>query len=64
MDMQNTMYLTIRQCARRGPLPEHALRQLKARGRLPGVYSGTRYYVNYFKLLEQLDRESEIKRDC
>lgn len=54
-------FLTIRQAARRGPLGEYHLRRLRAEGKLPGVTSGNRFYINYGKLLEQLDRESEVQ---
>lgn len=54
---QDSNYLTIKQTARRGPYPEHRLRKMLRIGELPGFYSGTRYYVNYDLLMEQLDRE-------
>lgn len=50
--------VTINQAGKRGPLPSSRLRAMLREGRLPGFYSGTRYYVNYTMLMEQLDRES------
>ena len=40
------------------PLPPSRLRAMLREGKLPGFYSGTRYYVNYTMLMDQLDRES------
>lgn len=54
----NGRFLTIRQAAARGPVPEGLLRQMQKQGRLPGVRSGNRFLVNYNLLLEQLDDES------
>lgn len=51
-------YLTIRQTAARGPLPERLLRQWEKQGKLPGVRSGNRFLVNYSLLLELLEAES------
>ena len=50
--------LTINQSAKRGPLPASRLRAMLREGRLPGFYSGSRFYVNYTMLVDQLDRES------
>lgn len=47
-------FLTIRQTAKEGPLSEYCLRLMLKRGELPGVYSGTRFLVNYALLLERL----------
>lgn len=46
-------FLTIREVAETGILPEWALRQRQKQGKLPGVYAGTRFYVD-FKTLEQM----------
>lgn len=56
-------FLTIRQAAARGPLTEFRLRVLKAEGRLPGFYAGSRYYINYGKLLEMLDQMTTVAAD-
>ncbi len=50
-------YLTIRQTAKKGPYSEPQLRKMLRIGELPGFYSGTRFYVNYELLMEQLDNE-------
>ena len=61
--MTNNKFLTIRQAAKCGPLPEHRLRVMKAEGRLPGFAAGTRWYVDYNKLLEMLDRMTDVAVD-
>ena len=55
-------FLTIRQTAKEGPVPESLLRQMEKQGRLPGVRSGNRFLVNYPLLLEQLEVES--RQNC
>lgn len=47
-------FLTIRQTAARGILPEHALRVLSKQNRLPQIKIGSKILINYQKLLEQL----------
>lgn len=47
-------FLTIRQTAARGILPEHALRVLSKQNRLPQIKIGNKILINYQKLLEQL----------
>lgn len=47
-------FLTIRQTAARGILPEHALRVLSKQNRLPQIKIGSKVLINYQKLLEQL----------
>ena len=47
--------LTIRETARTGILPETALRTLVKKGKIPGIYVGTKFLVNYGKLCEMLD---------
>lgn len=54
-------FLTIRETAKKGILSEKYLRTMEKQGRLPGIYSGNRFLVNYPLLLEQLDRESLTK---
>lgn len=51
-------FQTIRQTAKTGIMSESNLRRMVAQGRCPGIYSGTRFLVNYELLVEQLDRES------
>lgn len=50
-------YLTIRQTAKKVPYSENQLRKMLRIGELPGFYSGTRFYVDYELLMEQIDRE-------
>lgn len=50
--------LTIREAAREGPLSEYALRLMLKQGQLPGVHIGTKYLVNYDRLLLQLNGEA------
>lgn len=50
-------YLTINQAGRRGPVPACRLRRMQKEGRCPGFFSGSRFYVNYTLLLEQIERE-------
>jgi len=47
--------LTTRQVAKRGLLPERALRRLVAQGKIPVVRSGKVGYINYTALVEQLN---------
>ena len=58
---QQKEFLTIRQAAKRGPLTEGRLRVMRADGKLPGFAAGTRYYVDYGKLLELLDKMTDVK---
>ncbi len=48
--------LTIPQLARRGILPERAIRRLVAERKIPVVRSGRTQYINYTLLAEQLRR--------
>lgn len=55
---QTPRFLTIRQTAATGILSEYHLRIMEKQGKLPGIYVGNRFKVNYGLLLEQLDRQS------
>lgn len=57
----STNYPTIRQAAKRGPLSEHYLRLMLARGELPGFHVGKHYRVDYEMLMAQL-REKSVNR--
>jgi hypothetical protein len=46
--------ISIRQAAKRGILPERALRRFVASGQIPTVRSGRTMYVNYTQLLDDL----------
>lgn len=52
--MTELHFLTIRQTAAAGILPEHRLRQMQHQGTLPGFFSASRFYVNVSALQEQL----------
>lgn len=52
-------FLTIRQVARTGLLPEHAIRQMARQGRLPSIEVGNRCLINYNLLIEQLNSLGE-----
>ena len=51
-------FMTIREGARTGLVPEHYLRSMVASGRCPGIYAGKKFMVNFYLLVEQLDMES------
>ncbi len=55
---ESETYPTIRQAAKRGPLSEHYLRLMYARGELPGFHVGKHYRVNYDLLMAQLREKS------
>ena len=48
-------FMTIREVARTGLVPEHYLRSMVAS---PGIYAGKKFMVNFYLLVEQLDMES------
>ena len=52
------VFKTIRQTAALGILPEYRLRQMVKQGKIPGIYSGTRFLINVTALIEQLNAES------
>lgn len=56
--VQAKEFLTIRQAAKRGPISEHQLRVMAAKGTLPGIYAGNRFLINYPLMLEMLDKMS------
>lgn len=51
-------FRTIRQTAETGLVSEWRLRQMLREGKLPGVYSGTRFYVDVEELEAQLKAQS------
>jgi len=57
--MENKELLTIRQTAKKGPLNERILREMRSKGVLPGVIVGNRFYVNYRVLLKLIDEKSK-----
>lgn len=61
---EKARFLTIRQAAAEGPLSEYHLRRLCKQGRLPGLYSGPRFLIDYDRLLEQLHKTGgEISKE-
>lgn len=50
--------LTIRQCAAEGILNEHALRQLRVQGRLPGVQLPSRFLINKQALIDRINNNT------
>jgi len=54
------LFETIRQVAKRGILSEFRLRQMKRDGKLPGIYSGSRFYVNVDMLVSMVNDACEI----
>ncbi len=53
---------TIRDTAEITGLSEKFLRKLQKENRLPGIYSGTRFMVNYASLLRYLDSIGQEKQ--
>lgn len=47
--------LTIRETARTGILPEHALRQMVKSGTCPHIMAGNKALINYDKLVKMLE---------
>lgn len=52
--MNNKVFMTIREVAKTGILPENTIRQMVKNGDIPFIKAGTRVYINYPKFLEQL----------
>lgn len=53
--------LTIRETAKTGILSETCLRLMEKQGRLPGIYVGRKFLVNYPMLLDVLQEASRQK---
>lgn len=47
--------MTIKEIAKTGLLPEHALRQMSKQRKLPAIYVGKKCLINYDLLLKQLN---------
>ena len=47
--------MTIKEIAKTGILPEHALRQMGKQGKLPAIYVGKKCLVNFDLLVKQLN---------
>lgn len=59
--MERANYKTINQAAKAIGLPHTCLRAMLAQGNLPGFYVGSRYYVNFDMLKEDLEMESRSR---
>ena len=55
---------TVRQTAKKKEVPERFLRSLRAQGKCPGFYSGTRFYIHQEKFEALLDEMSTVKEDA
>ncbi|MHC1746754.1 MAG: hypothetical protein AB9856_00015 [Cellulosilyticaceae bacterium] len=53
-EIKKPTMLTVRETAKTGILPEHALRLLLKAGKLPAIYVGSKAFINYEQLCEQL----------
>ena len=53
--------LTIRQFAKSENIPEAFVRRLVKTGQAPGMYSGTRFYVNADRMREVLNHANASK---
>jgi len=54
-DSQRPRFMSIRETSRTGLLPEALLRRMVKQGKVPGVYSGKRFLVNYDRLCDCLN---------
>jgi len=54
MEKGKPKMMTVREVARTGILPEHALRQLLKAGKLPAIYVGRKALINYDRLCDDL----------
>ena len=54
MENKKPTMLTIREIARTGLLPEHALRLLLKDGKLPVIFVGKKALINFDRLCDQL----------
>ena len=61
--MSKQRFMTIRQTAARGVLPEYTLRQMAKQGKLPGIFSGKRFLINVPMLEKYLDEMSKVEED-
>ena len=51
-------FMTIRQVAATGLLPENLLRAWEKNGRLPCIHSGKKCLINFDRLVEQLNGDN------
>lgn len=53
--------MTIREVAKTGLLPEHALRLMWKQGKLPGITVGNKALINFDALVDQLHGLKEMR---
>ena len=53
--METPKMMTIREVARTGILPEHAIRLLVKQGKIPAIYVGSKAIINYDAFVAQLN---------
>lgn len=53
--------MTIREVAKTGLLPEHALRLMWKQGKLPGITVGNKALINFDALVNQLHGLREVR---
>ncbi len=66
MKDNNPTMLSVRQVAKTGLLPEHAIRLLLKEGKLPAIYVGKKALINYEKLvylLSSLGDDSKLEAE-
>ena len=51
-------FMSARQTAKTGILPEACLRRMIKKGECPGFYSGVKFLVNYTALVEKLSKQA------
>ena len=55
--------MTVREIAKTGLLPEHALRLMLKEGKLPAIFVGKKALINYDNLCEKLSAlEADIEK--
>ena len=59
MTLEIPRFMSIREVAKTGLLSEYALRLMEKQNRLPGVYTGRKFLVNFDRLVEQLNRTTQ-----
>ena len=59
MQAEIPRFMTIRETAKTGIMSEHNLRLMLRQNRLPGVFMGNIFRVNFNMLIEQLNEESK-----
>ena len=55
MEITQPKFMTVKQIAKTGLLPETALRRMLKAGQLPAVYSGRKALINYSMLCSYLN---------